>query len=907
MALTASAVNLSGIPQVFPGTMLRVEEGQVCAVLCAVEDELYCGPMASGPCGEQQIQHHLPSRGTLRLSPEQGGGSNTTLNAVPALTSGRTEVVGVSRADKEVERERMQQQQEAAEDYEDDFVDGAATATPYDGSSSNGDETETFSELSDPGGTEVVFVREGVAVWPGARAERILGRLSLVKQCNVLFMAWLPYSRGILQEDGTFQVTKAEAAAPPPSSSPSPSGMTGGTCGAGASSSWGSRGPAGNGGGGHSSGGTGGHTDAAAGAHAPAPGRDRTLYAVHPIPLSEVKALRRRSPPLGLGCPSLVVVLTSGVTLPPLYFQKGGVKALISTLKQHVFLLKSADDPHTYLVNDTADPLSRSLSALQLSDVLIGGPPPGASATFKPGEGVVALAPDKVSPSSPLAPWAPAAWATPTIGLGLVAAAGLGGGSGRSGNGNGGLAGAGGVMGMGLGLGLDLGSAVSWSWADQPVLAAAAVGKSTTARKTGLAVTDPSGFEAVGGSSSDGHNGGNNDAMDDGEDGIGEAVRGGAGRQANAWAYGIVEAINRFVQNVRGTASGWIGALDDLEEQDGDLSNNYYATLPDGEVEPQPSVDSTALSPQCATVAANQHEGHGTGGSLKVAAVTTPLAWPPPPVVGRSASSAADGSTAAEVNTAVGEFELLDGGGCWGEAAAHPHCRRRARPPPLGPEEWAAMFDADGRLVVEAALRDRVCLSGCAPELRREVWKHLLGMYPCGSTAAQRAETAKKWQDDYRTLRQQWQSMVPAQEARCGSWRCYRAAVDKDVRRTDRTHPFFAREGCLGLRALRNVLLTHVVFDRDLGYCQGMSDLAAPLLVIMRDEAEAFWAFAALMERMAGNFHTDLLGMTLQLAALRRLVQLVDPPLHAYFERRDCLSYYFAFRWLLILFKREFK
>ncbi len=68
---------------------------------------------------------------------------------------------------------------------------------------------------------------------------------------------------------------------------------------------------------------------------------------MHPIPLSEVKALRRATPPLpgllgglrglggGLGgLPCLVVVLASGLTLPPLYFTKGGIKALISTLKQ---------------------------------------------------------------------------------------------------------------------------------------------------------------------------------------------------------------------------------------------------------------------------------------------------------------------------------------------------------------------------------------------------------------------------------------------------------------------------------------------------------------------------------------------------------------------------------------------
>ena len=50
---------------------------------------------------------------------------------------------------------------------------------------------------------QVVYVREGVAVWP-ARTERIMGRLSLINQHSVLFLAWLPYSEGLLKKDGTF-------------------------------------------------------------------------------------------------------------------------------------------------------------------------------------------------------------------------------------------------------------------------------------------------------------------------------------------------------------------------------------------------------------------------------------------------------------------------------------------------------------------------------------------------------------------------------------------------------------------------------------------------------------------------------------------------------------------------------
>lgn len=88
---------------------------------------------------------------------------------------------------------------------------------------------------------------------------------------------------------------------------------------------------------------------------------------------------------------------------------------------------------------------------------------------------------------------------------------------------------------------------------------------------------------------------------------------------------------------------------------------------------------------------------------------------------------------------------------------------------------------------------------------------------------------------------------------------------------------------------------------------QGMSDLAAPILYIMKDEATAFWCFASLMERMESNFSTDCVGMHTQLEALKSLVEHSDPELHSFFETRDCLNYFFCYRWLLVHFKREFE
>ena len=61
-------------------------------------------------------------------------------------------------------------------------------------------------------------------------------------------------------------------------------------------------------------------------------GADRTAYAIHPLPLSEVRALRRHTP--ALGGQHIVLVLGSGLTLPPLTFSAGGVKAFFAALKQ---------------------------------------------------------------------------------------------------------------------------------------------------------------------------------------------------------------------------------------------------------------------------------------------------------------------------------------------------------------------------------------------------------------------------------------------------------------------------------------------------------------------------------------------------------------------------------------------
>ena len=53
---------------------------------------------------------------------------------------------------------------------------------------------------------------------------------------------------------------------------------------------------------------------------------------MHPLPISEVKAILKQTPKLGAH--HIVLIQTNGLTLGPFYFRSGGVRALFSCLKQ---------------------------------------------------------------------------------------------------------------------------------------------------------------------------------------------------------------------------------------------------------------------------------------------------------------------------------------------------------------------------------------------------------------------------------------------------------------------------------------------------------------------------------------------------------------------------------------------
>ncbi|KAJ2950282.1 hypothetical protein O0L34_g11645 [Tuta absoluta] len=225
---------------------------------------------------------------------------------------------------------------------------------------------------------------------------------------------------------------------------------------------------------------------------------------------------------------------------------------------------------------------------------------------------------------------------------------------------------------------------------------------------------------------------------------------------------------------------------------------------------------------------------------------------------------------------------------------------------PLSSEKWEGLQDTQGRIIEVEGVKQLIFRGGVAHSIRQSVWKYLLDYFPWHATQMELKVIQKKRTEEYFSMKLQWRSMTEGQEARFSEYRDRKSLVEKDVNRTDRTHPFFAGENNPNLVVLQDILMTYVMYNFDLGYVQGMSDILAPLLLLLGNEVDSFWCFVGFMDKIASNFDMDQAGMKQQLLQLQQLLVFCSPQLAAHLAEKDSANMYFCFRWLLVWFKREF-
>ncbi|KAK5614844.1 hypothetical protein CRENBAI_011230 [Crenichthys baileyi] len=222
--------------------------------------------------------------------------------------------------------------------------------------------------------------------------------------------------------------------------------------------------------------------------------------------------------------------------------------------------------------------------------------------------------------------------------------------------------------------------------------------------------------------------------------------------------------------------------------------------------------------------------------------------------------------------------------------------------PPLNDSEFHSYLNGQGQLTRPEELRLRIYHGGVEPSLRKVVWRYLLNVYPDGLSGQERMDYMKKKTREYEQLKREWTARVSHEDLEF-----IRGNVLKDVLRTDRAHPYYAgSEDSPHLTALTDLLTTFAITHPQISYCQGMSDIASPILAVMDNEAHTFICFCGIMKRLEGNFQPDGQLMSIKFQHLKLLVQYSDSEFYTYLVSRGADDLFFCYRWLLLELKREF-
>ncbi|CAN6298787.1 unnamed protein product [Urochloa humidicola] len=101
------------------------------------------------------------------------------------------------------------------------------------------------------------------------------------------------------------------------------------------------------------------------------------------------------------------------------------------------------------------------------------------------------------------------------------------------------------------------------------------------------------------------------------------------------------------------------------------------------------------------------------------------------------------------------------------------------------------------------------------------------------------------------------------------------------------------------------ILEAYAIYDQEIGYCQGMSDLLAPLLAVLEEDDEAFWCFAGFMRKARHNFRLDEVGIRRQLNMVARIIKYKDFHLYRHLEMLQAEDCFFVYRMVVVMFRRE--
>lgn len=148
---------------------------------------------------------------------------------------------------------------------------------------------------------------------------------------------------------------------------------------------------------------------------------------------------------------------------------------------------------------------------------------------------------------------------------------------------------------------------------------------------------------------------------------------------------------------------------------------------------------------------------------------------------------------------------------------------------------------------------------------------------------------------------------LSSQDAETDARSAVHQQISWDLARTFPGNEFFQEEGGPGQKWLYRICKAYAIYDEEISYCQGLSFIAAVLLLHMPEE-EAFVMFIKLMfdYNVREMFKSGFADLQLKFFQLDRLIDELLPDLHAHFKAIGVETHMYASQWFLTLFAAKF-
>ncbi|XP_019115873.2 USP6 N-terminal-like protein isoform X3 [Larimichthys crocea] len=129
--------------------------------------------------------------------------------------------------------------------------------------------------------------------------------------------------------------------------------------------------------------------------------------------------------------------------------------------------------------------------------------------------------------------------------------------------------------------------------------------------------------------------------------------------------------------------------------------------------------------------------------------------------------------------------------------------------------------------------------------------------------------------------------------------------IDLDVNRTYRDHIMFMHRYDVKQQALFHVLTAYSMYNTEVGYCQGMSQITALLLIYMNEE-DAFWALVRLLSGQKHSMHGFFVPGFPKLMRFQehhdRILKKMMPKLKQHLDNQEVFTSLYTMKWFFQCF-----